>query len=181
MRSLFELYKAFIFGLTKRRKERKVSTVFARSTPVTVTTAPETVIAEGPGYQVQTILVHPSTPPDFRPNSTADVLCLDLEEFGVSRALEWVRAAHESRRQAGETEVTPCVTALASSEWLRQLNKEDWSLVLNDLQDAGTILHEWSTDQYGTFNEAFEALRLSLSKNYGSFDTYVVDEWTVQA
>src|SRR5205085_1399950 len=102
---------------------------------------------------------------EFRPESMADILCLDIHEDGVEKTISEVRRFHDACWNP-EDNVVPCVLVLGN---MQQLNKEETWLISQELESAGGIFHAWS-DDCQSFAEAFDALGRELSRMYGSIN-----------
>src|SRR5688500_5058680 len=76
-------------------------------------TAGARVVASGPGYEVKLVHISRGTSPEYRTECVADILCLDLHEFGLPEAIAWVEAA-----MANSQGVDPCIAVLGSTDKL---------------------------------------------------------------
>lgn len=115
-------------------------------------------IADGSGYRAQLIHIAVGTPTDFRPESSADILCLDLHEFETCGVLAWVRAV-----VGHGGDVSPCIVVLGC---LSKLKPRDRAFITHELQSAGAIFHAWPAD-CDSFGKAFIDFGKELSRTYG--------------
>jgi hypothetical protein len=137
------------------------------------------VVAEGPDYKVELVHILPGTDPGICPRSLADILCLDLHAFGMSKAMTWVREAQNaaSLRDGG---VSLCISVLGS---LDQLNAEQLSDISQELSAFGAVFSPWP-ENCQTFDEAFTTLAHEIEKTYGPMFMYKGDsivEWTAES
>ncbi len=119
------------------------------------------VIAAGPGYQVELIRVSKGTDPEYRPKSLADILCLDIHEFGFEETIVWVTVAQASAQKNGgmplSIAVLGCTEKLTTSELWR---------ISRELEPAGAIFHAWPEACHSS-EEAVKWLAEEISKSYG--------------
>ncbi len=117
-------------------------------------------VAQGPGLKVDLVKVTQDTPPDYRPNSNADILCIDLHEFGIEEALAWIKAAQASAIQ--QYGGPACIAVLADIKKLSvdQLRQISW-----DIEPAGAIFNPWP-DDCESFDKAFSAFAAAVKENY---------------
>jgi hypothetical protein len=121
------------------------------------------VVAKGADYEVKLIHIPPGTSPEYRPESTADILCLSLHEFSLPEAIAWVRAS-----VANSQGVLPCIAVLGSAD---KLSREDLWQISRELEPAGAIFHRWP-ERCRSFDEAFRSLGDEIAKTYGHFPAF---------
>lgn len=117
------------------------------------------VVAAGPGYEVKLVHIRRGMPPGFRTECAADILCLDLQEFGLPETIAWVRAA--LAHSPGDS---PCIAVLGREE---ELSREELWHISTELEPAGALFHAWP-EGCRSFGDAFNALATEISKTYGS-------------
>ncbi|MGB7922654.1 MAG: hypothetical protein WCF57_05360 [Pyrinomonadaceae bacterium] len=117
------------------------------------------VVAKVLDYEVRLVHVRRGTPPHYRSNCVADILCLNLEEFSLPEAVAWVQAAVEDAHG-----VRPGIAILGSVD---KLSREELWQISRELEPAGAIFHGWPKNCH-SFDEAFEILGKEIRKTYGN-------------
>ena len=117
-------------------------------------------LVDSPEGTVELIQVSRSTPHCFRAHSNADILCIDLHEFGIEQAIKWIS---DEQTAAVERYSGPAIIAvLANPDYL---SVEELSEISKRLEPAGAIFRAWP-DGCSSFDQAFDAFGKSVAGNY---------------
>lgn len=101
------------------------------------------------------------SPPAFGPEYVRSIVCLNLGEFGPSRAIRWVREAAE-RRLHEPNVVVPSIVVIGSTA---DMSPEQADKVEDAIVDAGAVFFE-TTENSPTFDAALEELRKEMGDVY---------------
>ena len=118
-------------------------------------------VAEGPEGKVDLIQVPSGTLPEsVRVNSNADILCIDLNDFKIEPALDWIKRRQDFavKRYGGPA----CIAVLADAS---KLTLDDRRRISWDIEPAGARFRPWS-DNCHSFGEAFRAFAESIKESY---------------
>lgn len=118
-----------------------------------------TAVPAGP-YRVQLVEMLPGVEFDFQPENAGDILCFELEAFGLDTVIAWVEQAQARRIEVGELPL--CIMVLGDEA---QLTPEDMWRISEELEPAGAIFHSWPDDSRG-FAGAFCQLAKSIGALY---------------
>jgi hypothetical protein len=141
----------FETGVSQRSATREKSQAVAKTM----------MISEEDGYQVHLVEITPGTSANFKPQSAADILCLDIHAFELEGAIGWVEQAQKHRIEKDELPL--CIVVIGDEN---QLSLEDMWRVSEELEPAGAIFHTWP-DNCKSFDEAFSRFGKSIASFYG--------------
>lgn len=127
-----------------------------------VGTAPQRriTVAEGSEGKVELIQVTRNTPPGYRAHSNADILCIDLHEFGIQETVAWINSAQAAA--VAQFDGPACIAVLGDMD---QLSVEELSEISRLIEPAGAIFQSWPKG-CTSFAEAFDAFGKGVAKNY---------------
>jgi hypothetical protein len=117
-------------------------------------------LADDSEGKVELVQVTRSTGPDYRPNSNADILCIDLHEFGIEEAIDWIRKTQELSMALYRG---PAVIAVLGDA--DRLSVGELAEISRRLEPAGAIFRPWPKG-CKSFSEAFVAFGEAVARNY---------------
>jgi hypothetical protein len=117
-------------------------------------------VAQQRDHRVTLVELLPGAPVDFEPRCAADIVCLDIEKFGVEGAVGWVVEVQDRRIDADKLPL--CIVVLGNEQ---RLSLEELWHVFEELDSAGAIFHSWP-ENCRSFEEAFRLLGESIARSY---------------
>lgn len=142
---------------------RNKAMVFGSAQPAAAWIGESMVIARDGDEVVWLQEVLPAAPPTYKPQSAADILCLDLHKFGIAGATSWVRDAQSS---IADDQWPLCIVALGNPG---DLGVKDLWRISEELEPAGAIFHRWPKN-CESFADAFHRFGESVKSIYGPFN-----------
>lgn len=122
---------------------------------------PSRRVSEGSGYKVDLTHISAGTSAGFARDHRADILCLDLQDFGVERAIEWVRQVQHLELEHG----TPLTIVLFGREGT--LSKTDLWRISQQAELFNASFRTYAAEE--SFETAFRRYADIMSKGYESF------------
>lgn len=124
---------------------------------------PDMLVVEGPRSAKLLIQVHTGAPPEFSREHIKNFYCLDMEEFGLGAAIDWVRRAHDVD-PFGDNNRVPVIYVIGPN---RPLNRQELRLVNDQLVPAGGYFFP-RPGGATTFSAAMKVLRDELARQNGT-------------
>lgn len=90
--------------------------------------------ASGQGYESYLVRVRPGDRPVFQREDVRNIFCLDLEEFSLPDAIEWVKGAHNVDPFGENAVITPSIMVIAPA---RELTKFELRRITDELRPSG--------------------------------------------
>jgi len=123
------------------------------------------IITRSRNSQVKLIPVSIRHLADFSLENVADMICIDIHEYGVDTSIKEIRQFCK-RYWDQDIGIAPCIFALGSND---VLNEEELWAISQQMEAAGGIFYAWP-DRCHSFAEAYNVLADELVANYGALE-----------
>lgn len=142
--------------LLMKGTKASMSSVFAQ--PIAESDLEPITIARGDSYEVQLVPVPKDAPATFQGENAADILCIDINKFGVDDAVRWVNAS-SAVFTFGKSKVRPVIIIMGPSD---KLGSREMAAMSEKLGSKGVRFHRWPKG-CDSSADAFKALGEKLA------------------